>query len=223
MKQSQADCRREPPPKHTQYVSQNNRKSAACPCSFSISFCFCRFKLNLWCLISSSFVYAILFSFAFFRLNSNSNKLHGKHRTISNKKSSRHRKWFLWTYHKNVWAFCVWCVAIQYVYSKYESKQQNSRHKTTTTKTAQKKYRILCGQKPLSACLFSNCSFLISLCVFGYILVFSCSSCSAVDATVEKGFFFCFVLFHGVAAHFALLQFKLLEHLPRAEFYEFIP
>lgn len=88
--------------------------------SFYFFVSFCRPKSDLWCNLSRSYA---LFLSLFIRWTPIPTSItHERHNNISNKKSNRHRKWFLWTYHKTFVPFVFCCAAIQHehrTYSKY--------------------------------------------------------------------------------------------------------
>lgn len=90
-----------------------------------------------------------------------------------------------------------------------ESERQSDRQKAATKTTAKGFMRSKAFEYAL--CVFVCKLQLPHIALFMDFFFVSGSSCGAVDATVEKGFFvlFCFGV-HGLAAPFALLQFKLL-------------
>lgn len=179
-----------------------------------------RFEPNLWCNLVR-----MHFSSSFFRwtpipTSMNSAMHEVKPRNISNKKSNRHRKWFLWTYHKtfvlallcsvrchSTHTLCIhYAVFIFKIWAK-ETKTMAIKQQQKTNFMRSKAFECMC--------LFANCSFLISLCLWNFSLFFfvfgSCLSCGVIDATVGKRVLVCLChALHGLGAQFALLQFKLL-------------
>lgn len=145
MKQSQADCcrrRRRQQEKHVWVwcwcVSMKNWNPL---CVHSHRFRFLPLSVATCQIYDVISFVCIFFCFVELRFQ---HVLLEKARNISNKKSNRHRKWFLWTYHKTL-AFCVRCAAIRLI------QNTSQRNKTVAIKQQQQKC-ILCGRKPLNVC-----------------------------------------------------------------------